>query len=97
MSDFYPHFVQPPKGNTITTNRITEKHLTTAKIQGTTQQTEPPTSNWAVAAVTLLLLGFFAIFLGLFIPSVILYTTILGGSLILAANTLATLSLRDLL
>jgi fatty acid desaturase len=59
--------------------------------------TEPPVSNWAVAALTVLLVGFVTISLGLLFPAVLLYTTILGGTLVLAANTLAILSLRDVL
>jgi hypothetical protein len=99
LTDFYPNFVQPAKGKTITTNKITPNTLPAAKIHGypigMPVPVEPPKSNWAVTAVSFLILGFISIFLGLFIPAVILYTTILGGALILTSNTLAILSLRE--
>jgi hypothetical protein len=93
MPESYPQ--HPVKGNTINTNRINQDSITTAKIQSRLPD-DPPKSAYAASAALLLIIGFALITAGLFITTALVYLTILGGAIILSANVLAILSLREL-
>jgi hypothetical protein len=93
-----PHNPHPPKGKTITTNKVTPGPFPNSAtllhtIPNPQPKTPEPKSNLVILAVTALIVGWLIVFAGIFTISIPFF--VCGFSTILASNVLAVLSLRE--